>query len=396
MAIITNRATLLTAIADYLARDDLTTFTPNFLQNAENKIYRSLNLRNEETELNVPIGGGVAPIPYRFKKLKYAYIDQSPVRLLQWVPIEDMYRRYPVRTTSSTPCLIAREGNHFVFGPASSDQTLKGIYYQKQRPLEATSETNADEIVEDATTTTHSISQNAVLTDAVHTFSLYAKENVHKPISLRAESVAGGAVTAWALFSLSEGKALHSGGDQLESYFIEDAGNGWYRCSISFDAAAEDTAHSIYLAPAGDNPQPSYLGDVSHSIDLWGAQSEASSFPTEFIRRGGASSTGHKNLLLNSVSFGSAGWTTNNVSVNADNSVAPLEWETPTQNWYTINAPEVLLYGSLLEAESFIMNDERLPIWRSLYDDAVRTLIEEEGNSAVSDGSLYVRSINAA
>jgi hypothetical protein len=42
------------------------------------------------------------------------------------------------------------------------------------------------------------------------------------------------------------------------------------------------------------------------------------------------------------------------------------------------------------------MNDERLPIWKSLYDDAVRTLIEEEGNSAVSDGSLYVRSINAA
>ena len=88
MAIITNRATLLTAIADYLARDDLTTFTPNFLQNAEGKIYRRLNLRNEETELNVPIGGGVAPLPYRFKGLKYAYVDRTPVSLLEYVPAE--------------------------------------------------------------------------------------------------------------------------------------------------------------------------------------------------------------------------------------------------------------------------------------------------------------------
>jgi hypothetical protein len=138
MAVITNYATLKTAIADYLARDDLTTFIPNFVQNAENKLYRALNLRNEETALSVSISSGVATVPSDFKALKFAYFDQSPVSVLQWMPIEDLYREYPDRTGASTPCAISREGSSFVFGEPSADGTLKGIYYAKQDGLETT------------------------------------------------------------------------------------------------------------------------------------------------------------------------------------------------------------------------------------------------------------------
>ena len=125
-----------------MARDDLTDFIPNFIQNAENKLYRTLNLRNEETALSVAISSGVAAVPSTFKALKFAYFDASPVALLRWVSIEELYNDYPERTSTGTPSLIAREGANFVFGPASIDGTLKGIFYSKLTALSDANTTN--------------------------------------------------------------------------------------------------------------------------------------------------------------------------------------------------------------------------------------------------------------
>ena len=152
MAVITNYATLQTAVADYLARDDLTTYIPNFIQNCENKLRRTLNLRNEETALSVSISAGVAAVPTDFKALKFAYYDGTPVDLLDWVPLDELYRDYPNRSqTSSNPSVISREGSNFVFGPKASSGTLKGIYYAKQDPLRTTDPswyvTNAPEVL---------------------------------------------------------------------------------------------------------------------------------------------------------------------------------------------------------------------------------------------------------
>lgn len=138
MAVITSYATLQTAVADYLARSNLTTFVPNFIQNAENKLYRRLNLRNEETALSVAISNGVATVPTDFKALKFAYIDGSPVTPLDWVPIAQLYRDYPVRSSGGTPSVISREVDNFVFGPVPDSGTLKGVYYAKQVPLRTT------------------------------------------------------------------------------------------------------------------------------------------------------------------------------------------------------------------------------------------------------------------
>ena len=96
MAVIVDYATLQTAISDYLARDDLTSYIPNFIQNAENKLYRSMNLRNEETALSVSISSGVAAVPSDFKALKFAYFDANPAQLLQWVSIDEIYNDYPI------------------------------------------------------------------------------------------------------------------------------------------------------------------------------------------------------------------------------------------------------------------------------------------------------------
>lgn len=151
MAVISNYTTLQTAIADYLTRDDLTSFIPNFIQNCENKVYRTLNLRNEETALSVSISSGVAAVPADFKALKYAYFDEAPVTVLKWVPPSELYKKYPVRSGAETPSVISREGTNFIFGPLSKDGTLTGIYYAKQDPLRTTDPswyvTNAPEVL---------------------------------------------------------------------------------------------------------------------------------------------------------------------------------------------------------------------------------------------------------
>lgn len=56
----------------------------------------------------------------------------------------------------------------------------------------------------------------------------------------------------------------------------------------------------------------------------------------------------------------------------------PLLDETLQTNWLTEYAPQLLLYGALLEASSFLKNDERIPVWQSMYDRAAATLNGED------------------
>lgn len=56
----------------------------------------------------------------------------------------------------------------------------------------------------------------------------------------------------------------------------------------------------------------------------------------------------------------------------------PLLDETTQTNWITTNAPQLLLYGSLLEATPFLKNDERIGVWQSFYDRALAALNNED------------------
>ena len=62
-----------------------------------------------------------------------------------------------------------------------------------------------------------------------------------------------------------------------------------------------------------------------------------------------------------------------------------------TTNWVITNAPDLLLYGSLIEAEGFLVNDERIGIWKSLYENAMRELNTQEFNGRYSGSHLEVR-----
>jgi len=62
-----------------------------------------------------------------------------------------------------------------------------------------------------------------------------------------------------------------------------------------------------------------------------------------------------------------------------------------TTNWYTDEAPEVLLYGPLLEAAPFIGDDERMPLWQGLYLEACQLAELEVKREYLSGGTKRVR-----
>jgi len=56
----------------------------------------------------------------------------------------------------------------------------------------------------------------------------------------------------------------------------------------------------------------------------------------------------------------------------------PLLDDTTQSNWLTEYAPQLLLYGTLLEATPFLKNDERIGVWQSMYDRAAAMLNGED------------------
>ena len=55
----------------------------------------------------------------------------------------------------------------------------------------------------------------------------------------------------------------------------------------------------------------------------------------------------------------------------------PLDVTNQT-NWFTEYAPQALLYGSLLQAMPFLKNDNRVGVWKALYDESIATLKAED------------------
>ena len=57
--------------------------------------------------------------------------------------------------------------------------------------------------------------------------------------------------------------------------------------------------------------------------------------------------------------------------------VQPLDSSNQT-NWFTIYAPQALLYGSLLQAMPFLKNDDRIPMWQAQYKLIMDVLTSED------------------
>ena len=140
---ISNYSDLKTSIANWLARDDLTTLIPDFIAIAENYMAEDLRIRAMETALSDTIASGVISVPTGYIELKNAYIDGTPTRWLQRKDPEWIYMNYPTRSADGEPAFIAREAENFIFGPyPDTAYTVKGIYYKKITALSDANTTN--------------------------------------------------------------------------------------------------------------------------------------------------------------------------------------------------------------------------------------------------------------
>ena len=70
--------------------------------------------------------------------------------------------------------------------------------------------------------------------------------------------------------------------------------------------------------------------------------------------------------------------------------VPSLQDSAPT-NWLLSAAPDVYLYGSLLQSAPYLANDERIGVWAQLYSAAVLRLNEESESAKYSGSGLGMR-----
>jgi hypothetical protein len=69
------------------------------------------------------------------------------------------------------------------------------------------------------------------------------------------------------------------------------------------------------------------------------------------------------------------------------------KWDLATDltNWLIQNAPSVYLYGSLLQAEPFMKNDKRIPVWNSFFEGALNDVDKADIRERWSGNSLTMR-----
>jgi hypothetical protein len=226
----------------------------------------------------------------------------------------DPYVYQPVAAPAST----AYYGPRFDYDPVTL--APKGLLIEEQRTQlllrseefdnatwvkgSGTSVTANATVAPDGTSTADALSDSAIssqfqtnqsaqylVAGQAYAFSVYAKANGRDRIVL---SVYGGAAGRYftAVFNLATVSVTLTNAGAAGTYIgssIQDAGNGWYRCSLIGSVAAVGTNQTFIWLTDTDSPtiniagQPNlYLGNGT-GVYLWGGQVEQGAFSTSYI-----------------------------------------------------------------------------------------------------------------
>jgi hypothetical protein len=92
-------------------------------------------------------------------------------------------------------------------------------------------------------------------------------------------------------------------------------------------------------------------------------------------------------ILSSTIKFGATPDTTYSVPLLYYAAPAFLS-DSNTSNVFLANCPDLLLYGSLAEAEPYLMNDARLATWQAMYDRGLLGLRESDDRGEFSASPL--------
>jgi hypothetical protein len=150
--------------------------------------------------------------------------------------------------------------------------------------------TTADKLVEDTSISlTHLTRQDLTLTaNIVYTVSIYAKAAERTRLRVDLSDASTSADTVFGLFDLVSGTVVSSaanGNASLTSASIQNAGDGWYRCSVTGKINTTDTDGRVLLY-IDNGSTISYTGDGTSGLFIWGAQLEVGSTATTYLPTG--------------------------------------------------------------------------------------------------------------
>lgn len=140
---ITNYSDLQLAIQQWLNRPNEASVIPTFIQLCENKLSRSLRIRQMEVDFTGTIASGVFPVPTGYLEMKRFYVSTSPATKLTRKGVGWIDYFYPRSNGSNVPKYFARDADNFIFGPyPDSSYNVGGTYYAKITPLSDAAPTN--------------------------------------------------------------------------------------------------------------------------------------------------------------------------------------------------------------------------------------------------------------
>jgi hypothetical protein len=142
---LSNYSDLKTTVANYLARSDLTSVIPDFIQLAEQRMRRDLRIRQmlKVVTTTTTAGDSTVALPSDFLQLRDIHLDGNPVYPLQYQAPNAFYRN-----TRSAEAGVPRQytvlASEFQFAPIpDTAYTIQMLYYAKPDFLSDSVSSNA-------------------------------------------------------------------------------------------------------------------------------------------------------------------------------------------------------------------------------------------------------------